>query len=255
MNTNNKLKVVIAIRNTEYFTSVVKTLSLFKNVLIISVSDSDVLSLCYNAQADIIIYELTTQSINDDSLLSNISTLRELNVKIIGTVANQGNENIISYALHCGVNIFMRHLDNIEILQDTLSMVTDKKFLSVENKNLDSKITKDISRLLLQLKLPVHYPGYHYLKSCIYNSVVRKNRLPDSVGLMYEKVAIEFNINKKAVERSIFNAVTHIKNMSNKEYIIDTILNYEIDANNYELNTKELVALIADQLRIRYGIT
>ena len=54
----------------------------------------------------------------------------------------------------------------------------------------------------------------------------------------------------KFVPNSTFNHEL-IKNI-NKDYIFDTILGYSVNGYNYSLNAKELIALIADQLRLKY---
>ena len=92
--------------------------------------------------------------------------------------------------------------------------------------------------------------------SCIYISLViitlSKSKLPDLSSRLYSKLAEEFDTNVRHIERAIARAVTHINNACGKEYILRTILGYDVDASNYTLCVKELIALISDQLRIQY---
>ena len=117
---------------------------------------------------------------------------------------------------------------------------------------IKNELSQTVSRLFHELKLPVHFPGYHYLKSAIIMTVLRESKLPDISSRLYQKVAEEFGTNQRHVERAILKAVKHINTSSCKDYIIRTILNYDVDSDNYTLNAKELIALIADQLRLSY---
>lgn len=119
---------------------------------------------------------------------------------------------------------------------------------------LRTELSLFLSKLLHNLKLPAHLPGYHYIKSAIIIIVLSEEKLPDLSFRLYEKIAQEFNTNKRHVERAIARAVKEINTLCDKEYILRTVLEYDVDPNNYNLNAKELIALIADQLRIKYGV-
>lgn len=155
-------------------------------------------------------------------------------------------------AIQNGAQLFMQNLDNPHVLYDTLHMVRNHDAGQNANKPSKTELSRLISELFHKLKLPAHFTGYHYLKSAILHTTLRDAKLPDISSRLYLKIAEEFDTNMRHVERAIARAVTHMNNACGKEYILRTILGYEVDAANYTLNVKELIALVSDQLRIQY---
>ncbi len=117
---------------------------------------------------------------------------------------------------------------------------------------LPSEISCCISELMYELRLPVYFTGYHYLKSAIIDAVLCPDRIPDISSQLLKNVADEFHTDKRHVERAVSKAVSHINSECGTRYITNKILGYETDAYGSAISVKELIALIADQLRIRY---
>lgn len=257
MTINNNLNIVLAFKDNTYFNKIAKNIALMENVSILASSENtlNILLLCNNLLPDLLIFELSSETNDEDELkaISKIHSLHNGKISILATSSNKNADNRISTALEGGADMYMSNLDNPEILHSALQIISMDK-ISKLNRIDEAELSKIVSNLLFKLNLPAHYPGYHYFKSCIMNTILRQSKLPDSTSVLYSKVANEYNVSSKQVSRAIYKAVCHINNSNDKKYIIKSILNYDIAETNYELNAKELVALIADQLRIRYGI-
>ena len=116
----------------------------------------------------------------------------------------------------------------------------------------EPELAAKIDELLYDLNLPSHFVGYYYLKSAILQTVLCKKKLPDISYGLFAKIAKDFNVDKRHVERAITKAVSYIESLSCRKGITQTILGYEIRTPNSPISAKELIALIADQLRIQY---
>lgn len=155
-------------------------------------------------------------------------------------------------AIREGAQLFMQNLDNPRVLYDTLHMVRSREAEEAPERPSKTELSRILSELFHKLKLPAHFAGYHYLKSAVIHTTLSKSKLPDISSRLYAKLAEEFDTNVRHIERAIARAVTHVNNACGKEYILRTILGYDVDASNYTICVKELIALISDQLRIQY---
>lgn len=257
MTINNNINIVVAFKDKTYFNKVAENIALIDNASILASSENilNILPLCKNLLPDLLIFELSSE-INDKEELKAISKIHTLyngKISILATSSSKNADMRISNALEGGADMYMSNLDNPDILRSALQIICTDKDSKLNQVNKD-ELSKIVSNLLFRLKLPVHFPGYYYLKSCIMTTIFRQSKLPDPTSVLYSKVANEYNVNPKQVSRAIYKAVCHINNSNDKKYIIKSILDYDIIEINYELNAKELVALIADQLRIRYGM-
>lgn len=116
----------------------------------------------------------------------------------------------------------------------------------------EAELSAKIRELLYDLKLPSHFTGYNFLKRAIMKTVLCDNKLPDISSHLIAEVAYEFSVDKRHAERAITKAVAFINSECGNEYIMYTILGYEILSDKVYISVKELIALTADQLRIKY---
>ena len=155
-------------------------------------------------------------------VVDNISRMN--NASVITELCNERSSNVLIYTLP--------RENEADSLTRNLLLKTDE--------------------ILHKLNLPVHFTGYYYLRSAFIHIATRETKLPDVSCKLYVKIAEEFEATPRHVERAICKAVNHINSVCQKEYIFHTILGYSVNTANYDLNAKELIALIADQLRLNY---
>lgn len=252
MNQNNCLKIITAIENTEYLKRISDNIAGITNVSLLASlrNSSDIITLCNELSPDILICDLSNQKCQMSATIKDICLRKGKNsVRVIATASSKEGEALISDSMQNGADIFMENLDNPDILKSTLRVISSQKDGDIK---ANDKIYIKADEILHQLKLPVHFSGYYYMKAAIINTALRETKLPEISCKMYERIANEFNTNPRHVERAITKAARHVNSVCPKDYILDTILGYSVNGYNYSLNAKELIALIADQLRLKY---
>lgn len=251
------LKILIVIESTEYLKKITDNIACLTNFFIIASlrCTTETAAFCQKLSPDILIYDLANTGCPTSDIIHDIKQSQTTHsVNIITTSSSKKNESQISASIKNGADLYMENLDDPEILKNTLNIIAKKRqfFLSQNSNNL---LLAKADEILHKLKLPVHFTGYHYLRTILYNIATRSTKLPEFSCKMYETVAKEYNINPRQVERAINKSIKHITAISSNEYILDVILGYKINSSNYTLNTKELIALIADQLRLNYYLS
>lgn len=251
------LKILIAIENTEYLKKITDNIACLTNFFIIASLSytTETAAFCEKLSPDILIYDISNTDCPTSDVIHKIKQSRITHsVNVITTSSEKKNESQISASIKNGADIYMENLDDPEILKRALNIITKKRH-SISSQNSNDFLLAKADEILHKLKLPVHFAGYHYLRAILYNIATRSTKLPEFSCKMYETVAKEYNINPRQVERAINKAIRHITAISSNEYILDVILGYKINSSNYTLNTKELIALIADQLRLNYYLS
>lgn len=242
-------RVIAAIDDDVYLQKITDNIASFENVNLIASSKyaTDIITMCDQLSPDILISDL---SLENGNMTHAIKSACGHSITVIATASSKAGEAHISQSISCGAQFFTKNLDDPMILRNMLH-IADKK-QTKEKRIPEGELLRSISELLHKLKLPAHFTGYHYMKSAILHTTLSPNRLPDISVRLYSKIAEEFETNARHIERAIIRAVAHINHSNSKEQILRTILGYDVDSSNYTLSAKELIALISDQLQIKY---
>ena len=254
MTSQRTMKVIAAINDDEYLQKITNNIASFEDIRMIASSKhaTDIMELCERLSPDILISDLSLEHGKMNNVIQKICANATNKVKVITTASSKEGEAYMSQSIQKGAQIFMQNLDNPRVLYDTLHMIQERETGTTIERPTKTELSRLLSELFHKLKLPAHFTRYHYLKSAVLITALSKNKLPDISPRLYLKIAEEYDTNQRHIERAIFRAVTHMNNACGKEHILRTILGYEVDASNYTLSAKELIALISDQLRIQY---
>lgn len=254
MTSQSAMKVIAVIGDDEYFQKIANNIASFEDVSLIASSKNttDILGLCEHLSPDVLISDLSLEHGKMNGVIRKVCENTANQVKVIATASDKEGESYMPQSMQNGAQLFMQNLDNPRVLYDTLRMLRARSAKQNAEKPTKTELSRILSELFHKLKLPAHFTGYHYLKSAILHTTLRESRLPDISSRLYLKIAEEFDTNTRHIERAISRAVTHMNNACGKEYILRTILGYEVDASNYTLSVRELIALVSDQLRLQY---
>lgn len=254
------IKIIAAIEDENYLQKIASNINGLEGANMVAASkySTEIIELCRNLSPDVLISDLSLDNGNMTDTIKKVCRNSSKKITVIATSSRKEGEAWISQSLQNGASFYMNHLDDPEILRNSLHIANSKHLIS-ENQYSEehcqptrSELTRTISEILHKLKLPTHFPGYYYLKNAILHTTLRDNKLPDISRQLYIKISEEFDTNAKHVERAIARAVTYMTNNSGKENILRIILDYDVDAANYTLTAKEFIALVSDQLRIKY---
>jgi len=251
----DNLKIITAIENTDYLRKVAENISQLSNASMVAYSRNvnDIVELCEELSPDVLICDLSSKSGKISTAIKNIrKDPHQPTLHVIVTASSKEGEAYISDSIQNGADIFMDNLDNPDILRSTLRIISRRSNEPKSQKDSEHFLYFKTDEILHKLMLPVHCSGYYYLRNALIRTALRETKLPDVSCKLYDKIAEEFETNSRHVERAICKAVKHITSVCPKEYILYTILGYNVNASNYVLNAKELIALIADQLRLNY---
>lgn len=137
-------------------------------------------------------------------------------------------------------------IEEISYLKTKLqSLINEKE----DNKEEDFSIV--ITKYIRRIGVPAHLKGYNYIREAIQIVMEDPTSIEFITKKIYPKLAKKFKTSDGKVERAIRTAIEIAWERGNVE-IINEIFGYTIDIERGRPTNTEFIALIADEIRLRY---
>ncbi len=116
-----------------------------------------------------------------------------------------------------------------------------------EKEMLDKK--RRITRLMLELGMPAHLRGYHYLREAISLSIEDMELVGSVTKLLYPEIAKMYHTNNEKVERAI-RSVIEVGWLRGNEDLFEEIFGYSRSCGKKRPTNSEFIVGAADKLRM-----
>lgn len=113
----------------------------------------------------------------------------------------------------------------------------------------DIELEKYITKIMLDIGVPAHLKGYHYLRDAILLSGRDMEVVSSVTKLLYPVVAKRFKTTDQKVERAIRNAIEVSWSRGNVE-TFENLFGYSIESGKNRPTNSEYIARIADKIRL-----
>lgn len=113
----------------------------------------------------------------------------------------------------------------------------------------DVKLEQYITRIMLDIGVPAHLKGYHYLRDAIMLSGKDMEAVSSVTKLLYPAVAKRFKTTDQKVERAIRNAIEVSWERGNEDTFED-LFGYSATTGKARPTNSEYIARIADKVRL-----
>ncbi len=164
------------------------------------------------------------------------------------------NHNMLLEANNAGASMCMIKPVNTESLvyhiENLLPNDLDILALSSENSSsndLESQVTK----IIHQIGVPAHIKGYQYLRTAIILTVNDSDIINSVTKILYPTVAKKYQTTTSRVERAIRHAIEVAWDRGDVE-VLNSYFGYTIQNNRGKPTNSEFIAMIADNLRLKY---
>lgn len=112
--------------------------------------------------------------------------------------------------------------------------------------SLDKKnIEQIISRMMLDMGIPVHLKGYHYIRAAVMMAVEDMKVVGSVTKLLYPEIARRYNTTNGKVERAIRNAIEISWERGNR-HTFEKMFGYCMESGQGRPTNSEYIAAIAD---------
>ncbi|MCM1024281.1 MAG: sporulation transcription factor Spo0A [Prevotella sp.] len=138
----------------------------------------------------------------------------------------------------------------ISIINRVLAVSSDILGGSVDN-NAQTEIV--VTDVLHQMGIPAHIKGYHYLREAIVLSLEDEEMLECITKLLYPTVAERFETTPSRVERAIRHAIETAWDRGDVD-VLNGMFGYTVSVGKGKPTNSEFIALITDNLRLRFRL-
>lgn len=107
-----------------------------------------------------------------------------------------------------------------------------------------------ITEVILQVGIPAHIKGYHYLREAIMLAITNKEMINSVTKLLYPTVAKTFNTTSSRVERAIRHAIELAWDRGDID-ILNNFFGFTIHNVRGKPTNSEFIAMISDKLRLK----
>lgn len=113
----------------------------------------------------------------------------------------------------------------------------------------DVELERYITRIMLEVGVPAHLKGYHYLREAIMISGKDMETVSSVTKLLYPEIAKRYKTTEQKVERAIRNAIEVSWGRGNME-TFEELFGYSADSGKNRPTNSEYIARIADKVRL-----
>ncbi len=122
-----------------------------------------------------------------------------------------------------------------------------------EDGALPADIETQVTRIIHQIGVPAHIKGYQYLRSAILMTVQDSDVINSVTKVLYPSVAKKYQTTTSRVERAIRHAIEVAWDRGDVE-TLNAYFGYTIQNSRGKPTNSEFIAMIADNLRLKYKI-
>lgn len=176
-------------------------------------------------------------------------------------VSMVSNQSIFMEAAHAGADLCLLKPYNMESLCQHIRSLTASRAAggSGESSEGDKRgdgtpdIETQVTRIIHQIGVPAHIKGYQYLRTAILLTVRDSEMINSVTKVLYPSVAKKYQTTTSRVERAIRHAIEVAWDRGDVD-TLNSYFGYTIQNNRGKPTNSEFIAMIADNLRLKYKL-
>lgn len=251
---NKSIKVMLAENNTEFSQKCFRTLSTYGyDVVMVDKDGSQVLTKIKTDCPDILIMDAFMLHVDALGVLKNMSEMQNVKRPMTVVLSGVDNPRFEREVLSAGADYYFLKPFDVEVMAQRLLQMHEWSGSAVQEKTDTPSIEIVISDIMHQIGVPAHIKGYQYLRTAILMTV-RDNDVINSVTkVLYPTVAKKYQTTTSRVERAIRHAIEVAWDRGDVE-TLNSYFGYTIQNNRGKPTNSEFIAMIADNLRLKYKL-
>ncbi len=176
-------------------------------------------------------------------------------------VSMVSNQSIFMEAAHAGADLCLLKPYNMESLCQHITSLAASRLSSGitlpevptlgEEKSPDIEV--QVTKIIHQIGVPAHIKGYQYLRTAILLTVRDSEMINSVTKVLYPSVAKKYQTTTSRVERAIRHAIEVAWDRGDVD-TLNSYFGYTIQDNRGKPTNSEFIAMIADNLRLKYKL-
>ena len=173
-------------------------------------------------------------------------------------VSPVANQTMINEALSAGADSFlMKPFDMGSLCEHLKSLLEARRKSGSTSSDPVNNDTPDIetqvTKIIHQIGVPAHIKGYQYLRTAILLTIQDSDIINSVTKVLYPSVAKKYQTTTSRVERAIRHAIEVAWDRGDVD-TLNSYFGYTIQNNRGKPTNSEFIAMIADNLRLKYKL-
>ena len=167
------------------------------------------------------------------------------------------NQNIFVEAAKAGAALCLpKPLDYASLSEHVISIFRSRQDGSISVGDVSAAppdIESQVTKIIHQIGVPAHIKGYQYLRTAILMTINDNDIINSVTKVLYPSVAKKYSTTTSRVERAIRHAIEVAWDRGDID-TLNSYFGYTIQNNRGKPTNSEFIAMIADNLRLKYKI-
>ncbi len=258
---DNNQKILVCDENAMQRHTLIDKLHMvgFKNITEAS-NGEDALQKISALHPDIVICDIWLSKLDGIGVLrqsKKLSYLPDLSPSfiILSMISNPG---IFVEASNAGAEVCLMKPYDFDNLLGHITMIQKKRSSEQNSASgaddaLPSDIESHVTKIIHQIGVPAHIKGYQYLRTAILMTVRDSEIINSVTKVLYPSVAKKYQTTTSRVERAIRHAIEVAWDRGDID-TLNSYFGYTIQNNRGKPTNSEFIAMIADNLRLKYKL-
>ena len=228
-----------------------------------AINGEDALTKIGRLHPDVVIIDIWMSKMDGLSVVRSAKAMSYGNDKapIFIMTSPISNQNIFVQALQAGADLcLIKPVNQSNLLEYTESMLKNRNAPADnhsdgrdENSDSTPDIEAQVTRIIHQIGVPAHIKGYQYLRTAILLTVKDSDIINSVTKVLYPSVAKKYQTTTSRVERAIRHAIEVAWDRGDVD-TLNSYFGYTIQNNRGKPTNSEFIAMIADNLRLKYKL-
>ena len=173
-------------------------------------------------------------------------------------VSSVSNQNLFIQATEAGAELCLLKPVNLNSLCEHIQSILSRRnremavaAMKTEEKTPD--IESQVTQIIHQIGVPAHIKGYQYLRTAILLTVQDSDIINSVTKVLYPSVAKKYSTTTSRVERAIRHAIEVAWDRGDVD-TLNSYFGYTIQQGRGKPTNSEFIAMIADNLRLKYKL-
>ena len=206
---------------------------------------------------DVVLLDVWLSKLDGIGVLRSSHTLdwgheKEPSFIVVSSVSNQ---NVFIQATEAGADLCLLKPVNVNSLCEHIQSIISRRYTDIPAAAMQTDKTPDIetqvTQIIHQIGVPAHIKGYQYLRTAILLTIKDSDIINSVTKILYPSVAKKYATTTSRVERAIRHAIEVAWDRGDVD-TLNSYFGYTIQNNRGKPTNSEFIAMIADNLRLKY---
>ena len=199
---------------------------------------------------DIIITDLWLSGMDGIGVIRALKPLSPSSIFILLSPVNK--HSVLMEATEIGADVcILKPFSELSLFEHAEAILKnrgdDRGEFSAARPDIETQVTK----IIHQIGVPAHIKGYQYLRSAILMTIDDNDIINSVTKVLYPTVAKQYKTTTSRVERAIRHAIEVAWDRGDVD-TLNSYFGYTIQNNRGKPTNSEFIAMIADNLRLKY---